>query len=224
MRCSECNKIVRPVVAIDIDGTMGDFHSHFLKFATGYMYGKATISPPTSSYDGSIPMSDWFCQFYGVTMDVWRDIKLAYRQGGMKRTMPSYGFGHMLSQACHRVGAEVWVTTTRPYLRLDNIDPDTRFWLWNNQVEYDGLIYDESKYSHLLANVGPGRVVAVLEDLPDQFEEAARLFGRNVPILMRGDHNRCFWEGLPATQLVHDGEFAWRMIHSRILNWKGLAV
>jgi hypothetical protein len=224
MRCSECNKIVRPVVALDIDGTMGDFHTHFLKFATGYLYGKPSLSPPVSQYDGSEPMSMWFCKFFDVTMDVWRDIKLAYRQGGMKRTMPSYGWGRQVTEAIHRAGAEIWITTTRPYLRLDNIDPDTRFWLERHRVAYDGLIYDEQKYSHLLAAVGGGRVVAVLEDLPEEFNEASRLFGRNVPILMRGDHNRYFWPALEPTQLVHDGEFAWRMIHSRILNWKGLAV
>lgn len=226
-RCTECNKIVRPVVAIDIDGTLGDFHHHFLRFAVGYMDGKPALDPPTSHYDGSRPMRQWFCDYYGTTEDVWRDIKLAYRQGGMKRTMPSYGYGRMLTQACHRVGAEVWITTTRPYLRLDNIDPDTRFWLDKNEVEYDGLIYDEHKYSHLLARVGAGRVVAVLEDLPEEFNEAARLFGRHVPILYRANHNRYFWPALDKvetlTQMVHDGESAWRKIHTRILMWKGIA-
>lgn len=226
MLCSQCGEVIRPVVAIDIDGTLGDFHSHFLKFATGYMYGKPVLSPPVTQYDGSVPMSQWFCNYYDVTMDVWRDIKLAYRQGGLKRTMPSYGWGESITAACHRAGAEVWITTTRPYLRHDNIDPDTRFWLERNRIEYDGLIYDEDKYINLLRLVGAGRVVAVLEDLPDEFIEAARLFGRGVPILMRNEHNRYFWPALETdarTQLVHDGEVAWRMIHSRLLNWKGLA-
>lgn len=224
MLCSECNKIIRPVVAIDIDGTMGDFHLHFLKFATGYMYGQQSFSPPVAAYDGSQSMKLWFCNYFNVGEDVWRDIKLSYRQGGMKRTMPSFGWGRRVTEACHRAGAEVWVTTTRPYLRLDNVDPDTRFWLEQHLVTYDGLIYDEDKYSHLLRYVGAGRVVAVVDDLPEEFNKAARLFGNGVPILYRGYHNRYFWDALSdRRQIAHSGEVVWSLIHSRLINWKGLS-
>lgn len=218
MLCSECNKIVRPVVAVDIDGTLGDFHRHFMTFATGYLQGRPSLSPP--QYTGIRSMRDWFCAEFHVSTDTWYDIKLAYRQGGMKRTMPSYGYGHKLTKACHELGAEVWVTTTRPYLRLDNIDPDTRFWLDNNGIQFDGLIYDEFKYRLLLDNVGEGRVVAVLEDLPNEWEDAAVLFGSDVPILYRAAHNAYYWDQIPRNQQVHEGETAWRRIQERILEWE----
>lgn len=221
--CSECRKEIKPVVAIDIDGTLGDFHTHFLKFATGYLFGKPSLSPPVAAYDGTVLYRRWFCNYYGVGEDVWRDIKLAYRQGGQKRTMPSYGYGGWLTNACRRAGAEVWITTTRPYLRHDNIDPDTRFWLDRNDIAYDGLIYEEGKYHRLAALVGNWRVAAVLEDLPEEFNVAMRLFGNNVPILYRGDHNRYIWDGLQPSQLAHSGDVAWSRIQARLLTWKGLA-
>ncbi|HVI80784.1 MAG TPA: hypothetical protein VM715_22055, partial [Candidatus Acidoferrum sp.] len=197
--------------------------THFLKFASGYMLGRSWFDPPVDAYDGSVPMKQWFIDFFGTNEAVWRDIKLAYRQGGMKRTMPSRGFGRMLSWACRQAGAEVWVTTTRPYLRLDNIDPDTRFWLDREGVVYDGLIYDENKYTHLASLVGRERVVAVLEDLPEQFDDAKRLFGASVPILYRDHHNRCAWPSIPPSQIAHSGEVARQLIVNRIKDWKGLA-
>jgi hypothetical protein len=218
MLCSECNKTVRPVVAVDIDGTLGDFHRHFMTFAVGYLQGRTPLNPP--QYTGIRSMRDWFCEEFHVHTDTWYDIKLAYRQGGMKRTMPSYGYGKRLTKLVHEAGAEVWVTTTRPYLRLDNIDPDTRFWLSNNGIQFDGLIYDEFKYKLLLDNVGDGRVVAVLEDLPDEWEDAASIFGADVPILYMAAHNTYFWEQIPREQRVHDGEMAWRRIQARILDWE----
>lgn len=218
MLCSECNRTVKPVVSVDIDGTLGNFHHHFMTFATGYLQGRPMLNPP--QYTGIRSMRDWFCTEFRVSPDVWRDIKLAYRQGGMKRTMPSYGYGRKLTRACHTLGAEVWITTTRPYLRLDNIDPDTRFWLELHNIEYDGLIYDEFKYKRLLDNVGEGRVVAVLEDLPDEWEDAAALFGPDVPILYRAVHNAYFWDDIPRDQQVHEGETAWRRIQERILAWE----
>lgn len=221
--CSDCRKEIHPVVAIDIDGTMGAFHLHFLKFATGYMFGRPALSPPVEAYKGTMPMREWFCDYYDVGEDVWRDIKLAYRQGGLKRTMPSHGWGQEVTKACHNHGAEVWITTTRPYLRLDNIDPDTRFWLENNGVEYDGLIYEERKYERLARLVGPERVVAVVEDLPEEWNKAATLFGANVPLLYRGDHNSYLWEALRHNQLVHDGRTAWHQIQQRLFDWRELA-
>lgn len=222
MRCSSCNKIIKPVVAIDIDGTLGDFHSHFMKFAVAYLQGQPRLILP--QYTGIRSMRDWFCDEFHVPVGVWRDIKLAYRQGGMKRTMPSYGYGRKLTKACHALGAEVWVTTTRPYLRLDNIDPDTRFWLDLHGVQFDGLIYDEFKYKLLLDNVGPDRVVAVLEDLPDEWNDAAALFGPDVPILYKATHNVTFWDKVPPNQIVSNGETAWQRILERILAWEDVYV
>jgi hypothetical protein len=215
--CTNCRSDIKPVVALDIDGTMGGFHEHFMKFATGYMYGKPDISPPV--YDGVMAMRDWFCGYFDVSDDVWRDIKLAYRQGGLKRTMPSHGWGKMVAKACQDAGAEVWVTTTRPYLRLDNIDPDTRFWLDREGIVYDGLIYDEQKYERLDRLVGADRVAAVVEDLPEEFREAAKLFGESVPILYRGNHNAWMWGELHPMQIAHEGETVWRACQSRISHW-----
>lgn len=179
MRCSKCSNPIRPVVAIDVDGTLGDYHGHFRRFAETYFGRKLP-----EEYDGSVE----FHEALGLPIAKYRDAKLAYRQGGGKRSMPRYdGATVMMSQLRHV--AEVFITTTRPYLRLDQTDPDTRFWLDRHDIEFDGLLYDNDKYERLAEIVDPSRVVAVLDDLSTQYDAAARVFGEGVPILRQNEYN-----------------------------------
>lgn len=214
MLCSRCSEQVKPVVAIDIDGTLGDYHSHFLRFASEY-----TGYDIPSSYDGGIKFKDWFLSVMAdETERSWRDIKLAYRQGAMKRSMPSYVGAANLCQEVREAGAELWLTTTRPYLRLDNVDPDTRAWLDRQEIEFDGLLYDDAKYERLAERVEPERVVAVVDDLPDMWEAAARLFGWQVPILRRTRFNRAVkCGGEQCSESLFDIA---EMIRQRITEWR----
>jgi hypothetical protein len=122
-------------------------------------------------------------------MRTFRDIKLAYRSGAQKRTMPVYAGASGLVAATREV-AEVYITTTRPYMRLDNIDPDTRAWLDRHNITYDALLYDEEKCRRLARIVDSERVVAVLDDLAEHYDRAADLFGADVPLLRRTRWNR----------------------------------
>jgi hypothetical protein len=89
--------------------------------------------------------------------------------------MPAYPFAGDLTRRIRRMGAEVWICTTRPYLRLDNIDPDTREWLRRNRIQHDAVIFGEGKYSELVRQVGIRRIVAVVDDLPEQVTAAYKL-------------------------------------------------
>lgn len=211
MRCTECNKEIKPVVAIDIDGTIGMYHTHFLEFASGYLNQQVK-----DHYVGNQPFKEWFCANYRCTVDVWHDIKLAYRQGGMKRTMPVFPEARSLCENVRAQGAELWLTTTRPYIRHDNVDPDTREWLRRHHIPYDYLIYDGQKYRKLAQLVGNERVAAVLDDLMEELAEASALFGIDGTILRKTPYNRAFdWQTL-ATNL----EMAERIIRDRIKTWR----
>jgi hypothetical protein len=158
--------VLRPVVALDIDGTLGEYHGHFLRFAAMWLQ-----RPLPSDWDGEQP----FWRTIGTGKVTYRQIKLCYRQGGMKRSMPVRPGAAELARAVRAAGAEVWLCTTRPYLRLDNIDPDTRFWLRTNGIQYDGFLFGENKYRDLVQLVGIERVVAVLDDEPAQCLRAEAL-------------------------------------------------
>jgi hypothetical protein len=219
MRCTNCNKAIKPVVAVDIDGTMGLYHMHFLEFAAAYL-GR----PIYTHYVGNQPFKEWFCMTYRCTPDDWHDIKLAYRQGGMKRTMPAYPDAATLCESIMKAGAELWVTTTRPYIRHDNIDPDTREWLRRNGIKYDYMIYDGHKYHKLRQLVGKDRVCAVLDDLREEIVEASSMFGGDVPILRVNSFNTAFKESannmLPVVPIATNLEMAFRLISDRIKTWE----
>lgn len=165
----------RPVVALDIDGTMGEYHGHFLRFAAPWL-GKE-LPDPESNTDG-VPLF----KLMGVSRRTYRECKLAYRQGGLKRSMPVYPHVEYITHQLRRIGVEIWICTTRPYLRLDNIDPDTREWLRRNKVTYDYVIYGEDKYKHLIECVGRDRILLVVDDLPEMIDKADRL---KLPAVMR---------------------------------------
>jgi phosphoglycolate phosphatase-like HAD superfamily hydrolase len=178
--CSKCSEIIRPVVAVDIDGTLGDYHGHFIDFTEQYVGRELQ-----RNYTGGHSFRLWFKTANGIETDEYRAIKLAYRQGGMKRSMPVFdGAADLLNEiiACD---AELWLTTTRPYLSLDTVIPDTVEWLRRHgMAEYDGMLFDEDKYAKLLDRVDEDRIVAIIDDLPEMCDEADRLVGRNVSILM----------------------------------------
>lgn len=170
-----------PVVALDIDGTLGGYHDHFCWFAS--MYLQEMVDPVWKpEHKGE------FSEALGLDKHVYRDIKLAYRQGGMKRSLPPYeGVRELVSRMRDYYGIQVWVTTTRPWNRLDNIDPDTQFWIDRNLGRVDGVIYGEDKYLDLLDIVGPGRIVGVVDDLPENIARAREIGLR--AILRSGPHN-----------------------------------
>jgi len=190
---------------------MGMYHQHFLEFASNYLNQQVK-----DHYVGNQPFKEWFCTNYRCTADVWHDIKLAYRQGGLKRTMPVYPEAKELCRGIQAAGAELWVTTTRPYIRHDNIDPDTREWLRRNYIPYDYLIYDGHKYRKLAQLVGPERVCAVLDDLHEEVLEAEQVFGIRVPILRKQSYNRATGWYTEASNLAMAGRF----INERIKRWR----
>jgi hypothetical protein len=181
MFCSSCGKVVRPVVAVDIDGTLGDYHGHFIDFLARYL-GLSPHPRMLRRYRGQEGFKEYAMETFNISEAEWKDIKLAYRQGAQKRTMPIFSWAQPMCELIRMEGAELWVTTTRPYLRLDNVDPDTRAWLRHHGIRYDGLIYDKYKYQRLAENVDPERVVAVVDDLSDKVEEAREVFGTDVPV------------------------------------------
>jgi len=217
MLCTRCKEIIKPIVAIDIDGTLGDYHSHLINFACSWL-GIESKSKMWK-YDGAEHFRIWFCKTFEVDVTTFRLIKLAYRQGGMKRSMPLFDYAPELVAGVREAGAEVWLTTTRPYLRLDNVDPDTRHWLALYGIEYDGILYDEDKYKVLADLVDPERVVSVLDDLPEQYDAAAAAFGEDIPLLRKTVFNsgvtRPWWvENLPiASSIMKESIKYWRTHH-----------
>lgn len=172
-------QVLRPVVALDIDGTLGDYYSHFLSFAEDWLGRELD-----KDYElGSGSLAKW-C---GISKTTYRKIKLAYRQGGQKRSMPMFPGADDLTRSLRKRGAIIALCTTRPYLHLSNIEPDTVHWLRRNRIQYDNILMGEHKYRDLKFMYGKDRVVMVLDDLPEMLVQADDLGFPTV--LRRRPHN-----------------------------------
>lgn len=173
-----------PVIALDIDGTIARYHDHFQWFCeTIYWPGRRL----RCEWDELERFGD-FAEALGLDRaSEYRPAKLAYRQGGLKRCIPAYGSVRHNVQFLRQSGIQVWITTTRPFNRLDNIDPDTQYWLGNNTGRVDGVIFGEDKYADLVDIVGRERILGVFDDLPENVERAAGL-GLKAALRM-GEHN-----------------------------------
>lgn len=183
-----------PLVALDVDGTLGDYHAHFLQFAENW-FGQDFPKP--DQINPGLRLSE----FMGVQHEDYRKCKLAFRQGGQKRWMPAYPGTSQLTREIRGMGVDIWICTTRPFDRLDNIDPDTREWLSRNGVLYDAMLFGEDKYHELWRQVEERRtVLAVVDDLPEMCTEAMQY---NWPVLLRDQpYNRHFQP--PGIRRVHN--------------------
>lgn len=213
--CARCRTELKPVVALDIDGTLADYHSHFLDFAADWLGPDAYYKLQSAAlYDGAEPHREWFCRTFNVDETTFRAIKLAFRQGSQKRTMPIYPGVPELIMEAQDAGAEVWLTTTRPWERFDRVDPDTREWLRRNEIEFDGLIYDEDKMVQLYRLVGD-RVCFVMDDLPEILAAAERLW-KGVSVLRKTRFNR----GVTWHMMVPDLDSARGVVKGYVESWR----
>jgi 5'(3')-deoxyribonucleotidase len=199
---------MKPVVALDIDGTLGDYHGHFLRFAQDW-YGRPM---PLAEDNPGLPLH----KFMKTSKSTYRRCKLAYRQGGLKRSMPVYGGASELTRHI-RKHAEIWICTTRPYLSHNNIEPDTMEWLRRNRIQYDGVLYGQHKYAQLIQEVGLERVLLVVDDLAELVVDARR---RGLLAVIRDQPYNRFWEhgarvySMEEIQYLFDAQMdKWRRNH-----------
>jgi hypothetical protein len=171
-------------VSIDVDGTIADYHRQFFYFAEAWLGTFSEAQSWINNFRGQAELNE----FMGLDKRLYRQIKLAYRQGGMKRSMPTMPGFEKLMDILRHLDVEVWITTTRPYLQVGNIDDDTREWLRRNNVKYDHILYSDNKYDELRRQVGADRVACVLEDQISPEYVQARICNLN-PILVKTPYN-----------------------------------
>lgn len=202
---------MKPVVGLDVDGTLAAYHRHFSAFAWHWLGHNFNDSEwGWADYDGTVP----FHKHLGVSKAVYRKIKLGYRQSGLKRSMPVFLGASELTAGLRRAGGVVVLCTTRPYLHLSNIEPDLREWLRRNRIQYDDLILGEHKYRELVRGYGQDNIVGILDDLPEMVQQAESLGLQ--PILRSAPHNLHFaWA--PAVDGLEEARL---MLSERIAKWK----
>lgn len=176
MKCSNCSAVIRPVVAVDIDGTLAQYHAFYTKFVAAYKDIPEDQMP--QQWDGMGEFRD----LLGLTQHEHHQMKVAFRAGGFKRWMPKFDGAFSIMTELKSLGCEIWVTTTRPWMRMDNVDTDTVEWCRRHGIEYHHILFDEDKYGRLVELVDPERIVGVLDDEWEQIERCEEL---RLPVSLR---------------------------------------
>lgn len=200
----------RPVFGLDIDGTLGDYHGHFLRFAEAWLGKEMDMN-----YQDNISLY----RHMHVSKQTYRHIKLAYRMGGQKRSMPAHPWASDLTHMLRSWGADVWLCTTRPYLSHDNIDSDTRHWLRRNRIACNGVIWGERKYYELARTVGKKRIVTTLDDMQEMCEQSAKAL-RVWPVFAIRPHNRESWRGREWTYAAEGYEETVLQLKQLLTYWR----
>lgn len=123
------------VVAIDIDGVLGEYPYWFLKFIfdkTGYNLN--------SLYEAK-------AQFGTIK---YEELKSSYRQSGYKATMPASKNASEFTHLLHKKGYKVIILTARPYKEYYTIYPDTLNFLKNNEIYFDAIVWDKEKHLKII--------------------------------------------------------------------------
>jgi len=131
-----------------------------------------------------------FYKQLGMSRAVYRQCKLAYRMGGMKRSIPVFEGASDLTRAIRGAGVRIAACTTRPYLHMSTIDLDTQHWLKRNGIQVDHILYGEHKYRDLVKSVGRQRIVCALDDDISQLTVASRV--GIVPLLRQNTANKLY--------------------------------
>lgn len=212
-RCSSCNEVILPVVAVDIDGTIAQYHEPFQNMQSDYF---ARPRRPMV-WDGR---GD-FENYLELNREQFDQVKLAYRQGGFKRWAPPWPAALSSLKNSQKLLTqlgkpfELWLTTTRPYLRLDSIDPDTRFWLGAVGLKFDRLLYDEHKYLRL-HEIVEDRLCCIVDDLPEMVTEGLKVCKRSYMVARQ--HNLAFRQDVPT---VISDVFIYPAIRRAVEEWYG---
>lgn len=162
-------------VGVDIDGTLGDYHTHFLKCAEMFLQRPM---PDPKDINPLLPLH----KHMKVPKAKYREIKMAYRQGRWKRSMPVFPYAREMTVEIRKARAKVAICTTRPFNQLGEVDADTRWWLRHHGIQHDFVIWGPHKYRDLVKVVGDRNVVAVVDDELEQMERCRKL---HIPFYLR---------------------------------------
>lgn len=204
----------KPIISLDIDGVLGDYHGHLFWFAERY-FGHSMPQPET------IDVNDFLWKRMNVTEMQYRDMKTAYRQGGLKRFMPMTPGASVLTFALSHYGAEVWICSSRPH--QSPIVSDTRHWLKRNLVNFDNIIFSPNKYQALAEQASDlgQEVIAVVDDEKTQALEAHTAGVGKVYLYDRlYNSGPLFEDDIPITHRVYDLTGLRQNILSDIIDWR----
>jgi len=143
------------IVGVDIDGVLADYPRSFVEFINeqlGTTYDYRTIT----SYN--------IAEQLGLSTEECARLKHLYRDSGQKRFIPVIEGARQFLDELKYMGYTVVLLTSRPIDKYKRIFADTQYWLAENKLHYDAILFDESKGERLLNEFGRDKVEFFIDD------------------------------------------------------------
>jgi len=147
------------IVGVDIDGVLADYPRSFIEFVnekTGNHYPWQNIR----EYNISDVLIKW-----GLNPDDAARLKHLYRDSGQKRFIPVIEGARQFLDELKYMGYTVVLLTSRPINRYKRIFADTQYWLVENKLHYDVILFDEAKGERLVKEFGQDKVEFFVDDV-----------------------------------------------------------
>lgn len=125
----------KKVCAIDLDGVVVQYPEFFVEFIN-----KKTNANHQNLFDARKNLSN----------DEYLEMKDAYRQSGVKQTIPLRDGAKEFVEFLKSKDYSVVIITKRPYKKYFRIFADTKANLDSNKIPYDGVIFDSEKHKTIV--------------------------------------------------------------------------
>ena len=152
------------VIAIDIDGVLADYPDYFIEWY---------------NLDHGTRYEDLHNMRRNIGVDKYEDAKDEYRQSGVKRWMWPMPDASSFTKKIKELGLDIVLLSSRPYKTYSRIFADTLYWLNNNDIKYDTILWDEEKDLKLVKMIP--KVKVVIEDDIKYADDISQL---DVPVIL----------------------------------------
>ena len=144
------------IVGVDIDGVLADYPRSFVEFVNAQL---------GTSYDYRTIKNYNIADELGLPVEETARLKHLYRDSGQKRFIPVIEGARQFLDELKYMGYIVVLLTSRPIDKYKRIFADTQYWLAENKLHYDAILFDEAKGERLVKEFGKDKVEFFVDDV-----------------------------------------------------------
>jgi len=163
------------IAGIDIDGILGDYPRSFVEFINEQL---------GTSFDYRNIRSYNIGEALGLSPEESARLKHLYRETGQKRFIQVIEGAKQFLDELKYMGYIVVLLTSRPYKKYKRIYGDTQYWLAENKLHYDAILWDDMKGERLIQEFGRDRVEFFVDDVAE-FANGISKFGMKCYLINR---------------------------------------
>lgn len=148
------------IAGVDIDGVLADYPRSFVDFINEQT-GRHIDSHSITEYG----IAEQLVKDFGMNKQEVAMLKHLYRDSGQKRFIPVIEGARQFLDELKYMGYIVVLLTSRPVKEYKRIFADTQYWLANDKLHYDAILFDDAKGERLFKEFGKDKVEFFVDDV-----------------------------------------------------------